>query len=204
MQETLRLHKHQENKLQELISRREDIKDMLQKERCRKERFYDPAAKRSLTKIIDVLKEQLEAIEQEIKDRLAKDEELKEKAKVIQGVKAVGEKTTITLLAALPELGKANRRQIAALAGLAPYPNDSGQSSFRRRTTCGRPVVKRMLFMCALVAISKNKDLKDFYLKLTGNGKMKMVALVAVMRKLLIIINNRCKAFYAQRSFSFA
>jgi len=202
MQETLRLHQHQDNQLQELVSRREDIKAMLKQERCRKERFTDIAARRSLSKVIGVLQEQLEAIEQEIKERTNKDEELKEKAKVIKSVKSVGEKTTMTLLASMPELGKANRRQIAALAGLAPYANDSGQTSFKRRTTAGRPVVKQMLFMCAMVAIKNNKDLKAFYERLVSNGKMKMVAIVAVMRKLLIIINHRCKLFYAQRAVS--
>jgi transposase len=202
MQETLRLHKHQDNQLQELVSRREDIKDMLQKERCRKERFTDIAAKRSLNKVIEVLEEQLKAIEKEIKDRLSKDEELKQKAKVIKSVKSVGDKTAMTLLAYMTELGKANRRQIAALAGLAPYANDSGQTSFKRRTSAGRPIVKRMLFMCALVAIKNNKDLKAFYERLISKGKMKMVAIVAVMRKLLVTINHLCKAFYIQRSFT--
>jgi transposase len=71
-----------------------------------------------------------------------KDEELKAKAKAISSVKSAGEKTTITLLAVMPELGKANRREIAALAGLAPYTNDSGKTSKRRRTSAGRPLVK--------------------------------------------------------------
>jgi len=204
MQETLRLYQHQDNKLQELVSRREDLKAMLKQEHCRKERFYDPAAKRSLEKVITVLKEQLKAIEEEIKERIKKDEELKEKAKAIKSVKSVGEITAMTLLAAMPELGKANRRQIAALAGLAPYPNDSGQTSFKRRTCAGRPVVKQMLFMCALVAIKSNQELKAFYERLKANNKITMVAIVAVMRKLLVIINNRCKAFYVQRAVTFA
>jgi transposase len=102
----------------------------------------------------------------------------------------------------MPELGKVNRRQIAALAGLAPYPNDSGQTFFKRRTSHGRPIVKQMLFMCALVAIKRNEELKTFYKRLKDNNKRSMVAIVAVMRKLLIIINNRCKAFYAQSSFA--
>jgi transposase len=202
MQETLRLHQQQNNQLQELISRREDIKEMLIKEKNRKEHFNDQAAKHSINEVLKVLQKQLEAIEQEIKDRIDKDQELKEKAKVISSVKSVGEKTTMTLLAALPELGHANRREIAALAGLAPYANDSGSSSKRRRTSVGRPVVKRLLFMCAMVAIINNPALKAFYAKLLANGKMKMVAIVAVMRKLLVIINNRCKDFYFQRTLS--
>jgi transposase len=105
----------------------------------------------------------------------------------------------MTLLGALPELGKANRRERAALAGLAPYARERGSISKRRRTGAGRATVKRMMFMCAMVAIRNNKNLKAFYEKLVGAGKVKMVAIVAVMRKLLVIINNRCKEFYAQR-----
>jgi transposase len=108
----------------------------------------------------------------------------------------------MTLIVALHELGFANRREIAALAGLAPYPRDSGSSSKRRITYAGRPIVKRMLFMCSITAIVNNSSLKAFYLKLVSKGKPKMVALVAVMRKLLIIINNRCKDFYLKSSFS--
>jgi transposase len=101
----------------------------------------------------------------------------------------------------MPELGKANRREIAALAGLAPYANDSGKTSKRRRTSAARPLVKRMLFMCAMGAVRNNKNLKAFYEKLTNNGKPKMVAIVAVMRKLLIIINNCCKQYYLDKAY---
>ncbi|MCA6073060.1 MAG: transposase, partial [Endomicrobium sp.] len=147
---------------------------------------------------LSALQKQLEAIEQEIKERVNKDKELKAKAEAISSVKSVGEKTTMTLLAVMPELGKANRREIAALAGLAPYANDSGKTSKRRRTSAGRPLVKRMLFMCA---VRNNKNLKAFYEKLTNNGKLKMVAIVAVMRKLLVIINNCCKQYYLDKAY---
>jgi transposase len=121
MQKDLRIYQQENSEqLKELISRREDLKDMLQKERNRKGHFDDKAAKRSISKIIDVLQEELTDIEKEIKERMNKDEELKAKAKAISSVKSVGEKTTMTLLAVMPELGKANRREIAALAGLAP------------------------------------------------------------------------------------
>lgn len=201
MQESLRLHQPSNNQLQELISRHQDIKDMLQKENNRKEHFNDKSAKRSIDYIIKALQKQLDSIEQEINKRINNSQELKQKAKAISSVKSVGQKTTMTLLAALPELGLINRRQIAALAGLAPFANDSGSCSKRRSTSHGRPLVKRSLFMCALVAIKHNLALKAFYQHLLNHGKVKMIAIVAVMRKLLIIINNRCKAFYAQRSF---
>jgi len=204
MQETLRLHQPHDRILSQLVSRREDLKDMLLKEKNRKEHFNNKITKRSLDNTISYLQKEIKSIEQEINNLIDQNKELKDKAKVINSVKSVGDKTTMTLLAALPELGHANRRQIAALAGLAPYANDSGSSSKKRKTSVGRPVVKRMLFMCAIVAIVNDPHLKAFYEKLRSKGKMKMVAIVAVMRKLLIIINNACKHFYLQRTFTSA
>jgi transposase len=199
MQETLRLYGIGSNEtLKELISRREDLKDMLQKENNRKERFDEKVTLRT----IEFLKEQISSIEEEIKEGIKNDPELKAKAKAISSVNSVGEKTTMSLLAALPELGKANRREIAALVGVAPFANDSGTIKKRRRTTAGRSVAKRMLFMCAMSAIRSNSVLKAFYEKIYSKRKIKMIALVAVMRKLLIIINNRCKDFYAQHNFT--
>jgi transposase len=203
MQKDLKLYEQDNGEqLKELVSRREDLKEMLQKERNRQGHFLDRVAKHSIKTIIKALEEQLKSIEEEIKDRMNKDEELKDKAKAIQRVKSVGEKTAMTLLAVMPELGKANRREIAALAGLAPYANESGKTNKKRKTSVGRPLVKRMLFMCALVAIRNNPSMKSFYEKLTKNGKLKMVAIVAVMRKLLVIINNSCKQFYLENSYS--
>ena len=205
MPETLRLYQPNDNQLSALISRRQDLKDMLQKEYNRKEHFKDKSRAKSLISSISFLQKQIKIIENEIKDRMDKDEQLKEKAKTINSVKSVGDKTTMTLLALMPELGKANRREIAALAGLAPYANDSGSSNKKRHTAMGRPLAKKMLFMCAMSAISNNYyNLQSFYQKLISNGKAKMVAIVAVMRKLLIIINNRCKDFYSQCSFTTA
>jgi transposase len=203
MQETLRLYNQDSNEiLKELISRREDLKAMFQKERNRQAHFNDKITQNSIKKTIQFLKEQIENIEEEIKERIKNNPELKGKAKVISSVKSVGVKTTMSLLAMLPELGKANRREIAALVGVAPYANDSGTLNKKRHTTVGRPVAKQMLFMCAMGAIRNNTVLKAFYEHLRSNGKNKMVALVAVMRKLLIIINNRCKDFYLQRTFT--
>lgn len=96
-------------------------------------------------------------------------------------------------LALLPELGNVNRRQIAAIAGVAPYAKDSGTLSGRRFIKGGRKDIKKALFICALVAIRYDENLKTFYEKLTAKGKKKMVAIVAVMRKIIIILNAKCK-----------
>jgi transposase len=94
---------------------------------------------------------------------------------------------------ATPELGHLNRRQAAALAGLAPHPGQSGTLDAYRRTRGGRPQVKRAMFMAALSAIRYNKPLAPFYQRLIANGKNKLVAITAVMRKLIVICNAKIR-----------
>jgi transposase len=102
---------------------------------------------------------------------------------------AIGVVTAASLLALMPERGSLDRRQVAALGGLAPHPNQSGASDGYRRTKGGRPEVRKTLFMAALSAARHHKTLRPFYETLIARGKKKLVALVAVMRKLLIICN---------------
>ena len=104
-------------------------------------------------------------------------------------ITSIGLITAWSLLALLPELGSVDRWQIASLAGLAPHPNQSGATDGYRCIKGGRPEVKKALFMAALSAARHHKTLRPFYEKLVANGKKKMVALVAVMRKLIIICN---------------
>jgi transposase len=200
MQETLRLYQQENTNLKALLSRRQDILFMIQQEKNRKEHLTDKYIAQSIDAVIDTLAKQLTIIEQKIKENIDKDPELKEKAEIIDSVKSIGEKTTLTLITLFPELGKINRRQAASLAGLAPYAKDSGSIHNKRKTGIGRPLVKSALFMCVMTAIKYNTQLKNFYNRLINNGKPKKVAMVAVMRKLLIIINIRCKEFYFKRA----
>ena len=119
----------------------------------------------------------------------------------MQKQKGIGLKSAMILVSLLPELGKANRREIAALVGVAPYPKDSGKIQGRGRTKVGRKNVKKLMYMCALVAISYDKKMKMFYERLIAKAKPKMVAIVAVIRKMLTILNARCKAFYNGTEF---
>jgi transposase len=198
LQEILRLYEPANNNLKALVSRRKALKDMIKEERNRLEHGDGACIEKSICKHIKMLDNEKSIIEQEIEKEINKDEELKAKFKTIVSIKAVGEQTAATLIATMPELGKLNRREIAALAGVAPFANESGGSAKRRKTGIGRPLVKEMLFMCAMVAVNSREDMKVFYNKLVSNGKPRMVAMVAVMRKLLIIINYRCKMFYEQ------
>lgn len=111
----------------------------------------------------------------------------------LQTIGGIGATTAATLLALMPELGALPRRQAAALAGLAPHPRQSSARDAYRRTRGGRPEVKRALFMAALAACKHNKQLKPFYDRLLKAGKKPLVALTALMRKILVIANARLR-----------
>ena len=113
----------------------------------------------------------------------------KEKDAVLQSVPGVGPVTSATMLGMLPELGKLNRQQIAALVGVAPVNKDSGRKQGRRRVYGGRAEVRSVLYMAALAAKKFNPVIRKFYERLIKLGKEKKVALTACMRKLLVILN---------------
>ena len=205
-QNRLKLYKYNEKEEQEtnlanIVRRLSDIEDILQKEKNRFKSPNNDAIVKSIQQMIKILNKQKEQIEQQIQQEIDKDEQLKGKQQAIIAQKGIGIKTSMLLLSLLPELGKLNRREIAALSGVAPYSNDSGTIHGRRNTKTGRKQVKRALFICALVAIKYDIKIKTFYEKLINNGKLKIVAVVACMRKLLVVLNARCKAFYNNSTF---
>lgn len=205
-QNRLKLYKYNEKEEQErnlanIIRRLFDIEEILQKEKNRFKAPDNQAIKKSIEKMIKILNKQKETLEQQIQQEIDKDEQIKAKQQVIMAQKGIGQKTSMILLALLPELGRLNRREIAALSGTAPYSNDSGTIHARRKTRTGRKQVKRTLFICALVAIKYDKKIKAFYEKLISKAKAKMVAIIACMRKLITLLNARCKAFYNNIAF---
>jgi len=135
------------------------------------------------------LKTEITSVEQELEHLAQADPALQEKVACLQSVPGVGPITAMTLIAEMPELGLANRKQIAALAGVAPYNRDSGNRTGRRHTIGGRSSVRSVLYLAALSATRHNPRIKDFYQRLLANGKEKKVALTACMRKLLVILN---------------
>lgn len=151
------------------------------------------AAKHHLVSILNQFKQQLKMIDAEIKNLIAANPQLTRDSQTIQSVPGLGKVNTPTLLALLPELGTLGRRQIAALAGLAPHPKQSGAKDGYRRTRGGRPQVRHALFMAGLSATRKTSPLNPFYQKLINNGKKKLVAIVAVMRKIVVIANARLR-----------
>ncbi len=122
-------------------------------------------------------------------DLKAKSPELNEAVELLTSTKGVGDNSALSLLAAMPELGKITTNQASSLAGLAPFNRDSGKYRVRRMIFGGRKDVRQALYMAALSASRYNPILKEFYQRLLANGKPKKLALIAVMRKLLSYLN---------------
>ena len=139
------------------------------------------------------LQKQIEQMDALIAAQIDGDDTLKGQSARLQQVKGIGPVTASTLLAELPELGKLSRSEAGALAGVAPYNCDSGTHRGRRMIRGGRVKVRRVLYMAAVVASRYNIVLKAFYTRLVAAGKPKKVALTAVMRKLVVLLNHLLK-----------
>jgi transposase len=139
------------------------------------------------------LEEHIDRLAADIQVFISQNPEWKERAEIIDSVPGVGEVTAATMVAELPELGLLSGKKIAALVGVAPFNKDSGPKRGKRRIFGGREGVRRTLFMAALSASKFNPVIRVFYERLLKSGKEKKVALVACMRKLLVIINSMVK-----------
>ena len=140
---------------------------------------------------------QIQALEAAIAELVAGTTELTRAERVLRAIPGIGATTAAALIALMPELGRIDRRQAAALAGVAPHPNQSGGADAYRRTRGGRPEVKRTLFLAALTASRYNPALKDAYQRLRAAGKKPLVAITALMRRLVVIANARLRDAYA-------
>lgn len=135
------------------------------------------------------LKKELDRIDKELEEAIEASTAFKENEALLRSVLGVGPVLARTLLAELPELGTLTHKRLSALVGVAPFNNDSGQRRGKREVWGGRAPVRAALYMGALVATRHNPVLKEFYERLLASGKPKKVALVACMRKLLLILN---------------
>lgn len=179
----------EQRQLEQWIARRRQLLDMLQMEQCRLQQTSDAALRRAIRSIVHTLKAQIHRVEHQLQKLLEAVPAWARAVKQLCTVKGVGFITALSLLATLPEIGHLNRRQAAALAGLAPFNRDSGKARGRRMIGGGRPGVRQALYMAALVASVRNPTFKAFYQRLRNAGKPGKVALTAVMRKLLIHLN---------------
>ena len=186
--------------LQLLASRLEQLKNMHHQESCRLGIAHDTMIKKTITLILKSLDTQMIFVEKKIMDLINSDVNLKEKYTLLRSMKGVGSVLAMHLITDLPELGEANKKEIAALVGVAPMTNQSGQKTKKAMTRYGRNELRKKLYMGALVACRYNTKFKLFYEKLVAAGKPKKVALVAVMRRMIVILNammHSKKSFFA-------
>lgn len=175
--------------LAELVGRRRQIIEMLVAERQRERHAANVRVRKSLARHIRVLEKELPEIDAEIGMLVRGSPIWREHEDLLVTVPGVKSITARSMLAEIPELGRLDRRQIASLAGLAPYVRQSGRWKGKSRIGGGRTAARTAIFMAALSASRYNPILKTFYQRLLRAGKPKMVALVAVARRLLTILN---------------
>lgn len=181
-----------QERLQRIVSRRSQVIDMLTAEKNRA-KFSEGQILKRIKAHIQWLQTELKAIDQELKDEIKNHPDLKEKDEILQSTPGVGPITSCVLLAALPELGTVNRKEIAALVGVAPYNRDSGMMKGQRTVWGGRRKVRAALYMSTLTATRWNPKIKAFYERLREAGKTAKEALTACARKLLTILNVMMK-----------
>lgn len=186
------LSDEQAQELEAILTRRRQVVEMLTAERNRLHMARKPV-RVSIKAHIDYLEKELSATDSDLKGRIEESPVQREKYNLLQSVPGVGPNLSATLLIDLPELGNLNRRQIAALVGVAPLNHDSGAMRGKRSPWGGRSQVRAALYMAALVAARFNPLISRYYTRLCATGKAKKVALVACMHKLLTILNSILK-----------
>lgn len=175
--------------LAELVTRRRQVIEMLVAERQREKRASNPRVRKSLARHIRMLEKELPEVDGDIDTLMRGSPAWREKEDLLISVPGIGKTLARTLMAELPELGRLDRRSIASLAGLAPYTRQSGRWHGKSMISGGRTAARSALFLAALVASRRNPPLTAFYQRLLHAGKPKMIALIAVARKMLTILN---------------
>lgn len=183
----------EQEQLRELESQRRHLTHLLVMEENRAARMSNPCVRRLNRSLISRIKKQIEKFDLLIQEQIKASPELSAKADRLTAICGVGTRTAALLLAQLPELGQLNRREVAALVGVAPFNRDSGKLRGKRTIYGGRRPVRHGLYMAALVAARHNPILRAFYLRLRAAGKPAKLALTATMRKLLIVLNSALK-----------
>jgi len=182
----------QTQELRDILSRRSQIQEMITAEKNRLYRARRPVNDRIKAHII-FLEQELDDMDAHMRRFIQGSPIWREKDNLLQSTPGVGPILSTTLLAELPELGILNRKQIAALVGVAPLNRDSGKLRGRRTVWGGRAKVRAVLYMATLVATRRNAVIQCFYQRLIAAGKAKKAAITACMRKLLIIMNSMIK-----------
>lgn len=179
-----------ENNLADLVKRRDELLKEKQQESNRLERLRTKIVEKSIKRHIQWLETELAEINEQISNFRENCVEIKEKCDLLTSVPGVGNIVATHFVAYLPELGKLSHEKIAALVGVAPFNRESGQFRGKRNIQGGRSKLRRMLYMSAVASLKWNNEMRSFYDRLKSKGKQTKVAIVAVMRKLLTVLNS--------------
>ena len=175
-------------KYRDLLTRRRQLVEMAATEKNHLE-SSDGSLKLNIKDHIAFLDEQKKVIESQLNEMISDNVDLQTTKAILESVPGIGDVSVWTLLGDLPELGELNKKEIAALVGVAPFNRDSGMLKGKRSIKGGRPAVRKVLYMATVTAIQYNSKIAAFYERLVQSGKPKKVAIVACMRKLIIILN---------------
>jgi transposase len=203
-QERLNVYQKIDEKQEELkllVERRQDLKQMRTQEKNRFQAPLNKSLQPGIKAVLDCLEKQIENIDESINKIIENNNELSRKREILKTIPGIGEVTAISMLALVPELGQLNRKQIASLCGVAPFAKQSGQKNCYRKTYGGRRNLRPILFMAAMGARrNKGSNLALFFERLEKKGKKPMVALVAIMRKIIVIANAKLKENFFSKS----
>ena len=180
-------------RLNAITQRRRQLVHLLLMQRNYVEHYSDRFAIRQARQLIKMLEKQIAECEQAIAELISQDDVLSKKASRLKDIPGVGPIVAATVLAEMPELGQITKNAAGALAGVAPYNDDSGDQKGKRRIGGGRRTVRTALYMATLSAVRHDRILKAFYQRLCANGKAPLVALTACMRKLIVLMNQLLK-----------
>jgi transposase len=187
-------------KLENMLARRDQLVEMLTAEKNRLKQNQDKDIQSQIQEHIEWLEKEIDELNKRLKESIQDTPELMKKVELYKSMKGVGDILSFSLVAMLPELGSLNQREIAALVGLAPINRDSGRLRGKRTIWGGRAMVRKAFYMPVLIAIRFNSIIRELYQRLISRGKLKKVAIVACMHKMLTILNSMAKnntPFYA-------
>lgn len=182
-----------ESELKQWVTRRQQLVEILSAEKNRRTLLVNGPARDEVTEHIEWLEEKIKQLDEKIADVSDSTHEWRTRKAILRSPKGIGPLISASFLVLLPELGQLNRKQIAALAGLAPFNRDSGRFHGKRHIWGGRGAVRSLLYMATLSALKCNPPIRAFYQHLLDKGKVKKVAIIACMRKFLICLNAMIK-----------
>lgn len=175
--------------LADLLAHRNYLVAMRTAQQNRRKQFTAKRVIEDIDGVNAVIEKQIAAVENDIDVRIGRSDAWKRKSEILRSAPGIGPQSARVLIVALPELGQATRQQIAALAGVAPMNRDSGTMRGKRTTCGGRAEIRTTLYMATIAAVRANPVVRRMYDRLVAAGKLKKVALIACMRKLLSILN---------------